>query len=93
LIDKEKRTGQDLRKKASYSFSIKEGEHHDRFQLMFSKDRISDPAIAFDDKFSVDSRDLFKSETKPEDGQTGELRVSTVTGQLLEVKEGRAGNR
>jgi hypothetical protein len=27
LIDKEKRTGQDLRKKASYSFSIKEGEH------------------------------------------------------------------
>ena len=89
LIDKEKRIGQDLRKKSSYSFSIKEGEHHERFQLLFSKEKISDPAIAFDEKFSVESRDFIKVKLNLEEGEKGEIRISTLTGQLLEVKEGR----
>ncbi|HSI71310.1 MAG TPA: T9SS type A sorting domain-containing protein [Gillisia sp.] len=89
LIDREKRIGQNLRKKSTYSFNIKEGQYHDRFQLMFSKETISDPASAFDDLFSVDSREFIKVRLNLEDGQKGELSVSTVTGQLLEVKEGR----
>jgi hypothetical protein len=89
LIDKEKRTGRDLRKKSSYSFSIKEGEHPERFQLMFSMEKISDPAIALDEKFSVDSRGYLKVRLNLEEGQKGELRVNAVTGQLLEEKQGR----
>lgn len=89
LIDKENKIGQDLRKNPSYSFNIQEGEHNERFQLMFSREKISDPAIAFDEKFSVDSRGYLKVKLNLEEGKKGELRVNAVTGQLLEVKQGR----
>ncbi|HSI69011.1 MAG TPA: T9SS type A sorting domain-containing protein [Gillisia sp.] len=89
LIDSDKRKGQNLKNKSSYTFTIKEGEYNNRFQLIFSEKEISDPAIAFNEMFSVDSRDFLKVKLNLEDGQKGELRVSTVTGQILEVKEGR----
>lgn len=89
LIDKERRIGQDLRKKSTFSFNIKEGKHHDRFQLMFSREMVIDPDLIFDDKFSVASNDFLQVSLNLEEGQTGELRVNTVNGQLLDVKEGR----
>lgn len=89
LIDSEKRIGQNLKNKSSYTFNIAQGENNSRFQLLFSEDNISDPAVAFNEKFSVDSKDFLKVKLNLEAGQKGELRVSTVTGQILEVKEGR----
>ncbi|MDT0648177.1 hypothetical protein RM545_15900 [Zunongwangia sp. F260] len=90
LIDKEKKIGQNLMEKESYSFNIQKGENNSRFHLIFSEEKITSTAVAFDELFSVQTdRNNFKVTLNLEEGQKGVLRASTVTGQILQVKEGR----
>jgi len=87
LIDSEKRIGQNLSRKPLYRFYAKSGQHESRFHLMFSETELSDPAIAFDEPFSV--RTLggkVMVSMNLETGQSGVLLASTVTGQILERK-------
>jgi hypothetical protein len=57
---------------------------------MFSKERISDPAIAFDDKFSVDSRDFLKVKLNLADGPKGRTKGNNGNrDSYWKLKEGR----
>ncbi|MDT0676951.1 hypothetical protein [Autumnicola musiva] len=90
LIDMKRKIGQDLKNNPVYSFSISKGVNNSRFQLMFSEEEITDPAIAFDELFSVKNEGTKVSvQLNLKEDQQGTLQVSSVTGQILEVKEGR----
>jgi hypothetical protein len=87
LIDTEKRIGQNLSIKPQYRFYAKSGQHDTRFHLMFSETELSDPAIAFDEPFSVQTvGGKVMVSLNLEQGQSGVLLASTVTGQLLDRK-------
>ncbi|MFN4764071.1 hypothetical protein ACKGJN_13160 [Gillisia sp. Q332] len=87
LIDSEKRIGQNLSRKPQYRFYVKSGQHDSRFYLMFSETEISDPAIAFDEPFSVKTvGGKVMVSMNLETGQKGVLLASTVTGQILDRK-------
>jgi hypothetical protein len=87
LIDSEKRIGQNLSRKAQYRFYAKSGQHDSRFHLIFSETELSDPAIAFDEPFSVRTvggKVMVSLNLDP--GQSGVLLASNVTGQILDRK-------
>ncbi len=87
LIDSEKRIGQNLSRKPQYRFYAKSGQHESRFYLMFSETELSDPAIAFDEPFSVRTlggKVMVSLNLKS--GQSGVLLASTITGQILDRK-------
>lgn len=87
LIDSEKRIGQNLSRKPQYRFYAKSGQHDSRFHLMFSETELSDPAIAFDEPFSVRTvggKVMVSMNLEP--GQKGVLLASTITGQILDRK-------
>ena len=87
LIDDVKRIGQNLTEKPEYHFNIKAGEHNSRFFLMFSEYELSDPALAFDEPFSVKTiSGKVYINLNLKDGVSGTLMATTVTGQLLDVK-------
>jgi hypothetical protein len=87
LIDTEKRIGQNLSKKPQYRFYANSGQHDTRFHLMFSETELSDPAIAFDEPFSVKTiGGKVMVSMNLQTGQSGELLASTVTGQILDRK-------
>ncbi|WP_037313982.1 hypothetical protein [Salegentibacter sp. Hel_I_6] len=89
LIDHTKSIGQNLSRRPEYTFNIKEGTHNSRFELMFSEEEVTNPAIAFNEPFDVEVRDgevIVKMNL--EEGQQGVLRASTMTGQILQVKPG-----
>ena len=87
LIDSEKRIGQNLSRKPRYRFYAKSGQHDSRFHLMFSETEISNPAIAFDEPFSIKTiGGKVMVNMNLETGQNGVLLASTVTGQILDRK-------
>ena len=89
LIDHAKGIGQNLSQKPEYRFNIEQGIHNSRFELMFSEEKVTNPAIAFDAPFHVETRDgdvIVKLNL--EDNQEGILRASTMTGQILQTKKG-----
>ncbi|MGM0932630.1 MAG: T9SS type A sorting domain-containing protein [Bacteroidota bacterium] len=89
LKDKEKNKTVDLRKQA-YSFEVKKGENNSRFELLFSNEFILTKEDLDDEFFSVFSSDgKMQVELNLEEEKEGVLRLSTVTGQLLETKAGR----
>ncbi|WP_026838677.1 T9SS type A sorting domain-containing protein [Gillisia sp. JM1] len=88
LIDEVKRIGQNLSDKPEYHFNIKVGENNSRFYLIFSEYELSDPALAYDEPFSVkiiDGKVYVKLNLK--NGGSGTLMATTITGQLLEVNK------
>jgi len=89
LIDHEQSIGQNLAEKPKYVFDIKAGTHNTRFELMFSEEKITNPAIAFDEPFSVRTRagDIVV-QLNLKEGEEGILRASSMTGQILQVKKG-----
>jgi len=89
LIDHVQSIGQNLAEKPEYVFDIKAGTHNTRFELMFSEEKITNSAIAFDEPFSVRTRagDIVV-QLNLKEGEEGILRVSSMTGQILQVKEG-----
>ena len=87
LIDSEKRIGQNLSRKPLYRFYSKAGQHESRFHLIFSETELSDPAMAFDEPFSVRTvGGKVMVSLNLESGQSGVLLASTVTGQILDRK-------
>jgi hypothetical protein len=87
LIDSEKRIGQNLNRQPQYRFYTKSGQHDSRFHLLFSETEISDPAIAFDEPFSVRTvGGKVMVSMNLESGQKGVLQASTITGQILDRK-------
>jgi len=87
LIDSEKRIGQNLSSKPQYRFYAKSGQQDTRFHLLFSETEINDPALAFDEPFSVKTvagKVMVGMNLEP--GQKGVLLASTVTGQILDRK-------
>ncbi|MBZ9729014.1 hypothetical protein LB467_04890 [Salegentibacter sp. JZCK2] len=94
LIDRVKNKGQNLRKKSEYTFSIKKGTHNSRFELMFSEEDVKSPAIAFNEPFDVEVQDgNVVVSLNLEENQEGILRASTMTGQILQVKEAGGKDR
>lgn len=90
LIDHLSNKVQNLRKKSQYKFSIKEGTHNSRFELMFSEEEINSPAIAFNELFDVEVRNgEVIVNLNLEMHQEGILRASTISGQLLQQKPGK----
>ncbi|RKS53018.1 galactose binding lectin-like protein [Gillisia mitskevichiae] len=88
LIDDVKRIGQNLSEIPEYNFRIKAGEHNSRFFLMFSEYELTDPALAFDEPFSIKTiNGKVYVNLNLEDGMSGVLMATTVTGQILEVKK------
>ncbi|WP_133548414.1 hypothetical protein [Salegentibacter sp. 24] len=88
LIDHEKGIGQNLRKNAEYFFNIKSGKQNSRFELMFSEEEITNPAIAFNEPFDVKVQDGdVVISLNLEEHQKGILRASTITGQIIQIKE------
>ncbi len=94
LIDHEKGKGQNLRNNPEYTFSIKKGTHNSRFELMFSEEEITSPAIAFNEPFdvAVENESVVVS-LNLEEFEIGTLRASTVTGQIIQTKEARGKDR
>ncbi len=89
LIDHFRNIGQNLSKKPEYIFNIKEGLHNDRFELMFSEEKITNPAIAFNEPFHVEvENNEVVVKLNLEDNQKGILQASTMTGQILQTKKG-----
>jgi hypothetical protein len=87
LIDSEKRIGQNLSIKPQYRFYANSGQQDNRFHLMFSETELSDPAIAFDEPFSVQTvGGKVMVSLNLVQGQSGVLLASTVTGQILDKK-------
>ena len=89
LIDHQRNTGQNLSKKKSYSFEVQKGTWNSRFELMFSEKNMKDPAIAFDEPFSVEIQNsavIVRLNLK--DGQQGTITASTITGQILDRTKG-----
>jgi hypothetical protein len=94
LIDHEKSKGQNLRNKPEYTFSIKKGTHNSRFELMFSEVEVTSPAIAFNEPFDVAVEDgSVVVSLNLEENQVGILRASTITGQILQIKEAGGKDR
>jgi hypothetical protein len=90
LIDHTKSIGQNLNKDPEYTFNIKAGTHNSRFELMFSEEEVPSPAIAFNEPFDVKVEDgNVVIELNLEESQQGVLRASTITGQILQIKQGR----
>lgn len=87
LIDEVKRIGQNLSKKPEYHFYSSAGEFNSRFYLLFSENELSDPALAFNEPFSVKTLNgKVMVLLNLDDGTSGSLIATTVTGQLLEIK-------
>jgi len=88
LIDHLKKIGQNLTNNPEYSFNIKKGIHDSWFELMFSEEEITSPAIAFNEPFDVSVEDgNAVVRLNLEENQEGILRASTITGQILQIKE------
>ncbi|SKB33322.1 Galactose binding lectin domain-containing protein [Salegentibacter holothuriorum] len=89
LIDHVKSIGQNLSRKPEYSFNIEKGTNNSRFELMFSEEEVPSPAIAFNEPFDVKLEDgNVVIDLNLEEYQQGVLRASTITGQILQIKEG-----
>ncbi|MCF4101534.1 T9SS type A sorting domain-containing protein [Gillisia sp. M10.2A] len=87
LIDSEKRIGQNLSENPKYKFYSKSGENNKRFSLLFSYTPMTDPAIAFNEPFSVNTQSsTVVINMNLEHNEKGTIKVSTVTGQLIDVK-------
>ncbi len=88
LVDEEKRNVQDLNSDPVYRFQAQKGEINSRFYLVFSNTRISDPAVFYNEPFSVETQNgqvLVRMNLKK--GESGPLQISTVTGQIINVLE------
>jgi hypothetical protein len=88
LVDEDKRIVQDLNSDPIYRFQVQKGETNSRFYLVFSNTRISDPAVIYNEPFSVETRNgqvLVRMNLK--EGERGPLQISTVTGQIINVLE------
>lgn len=89
LIDHFRKIGQNLSQNPDYVFDIKEGTHNARFELMFSEEKITNPAFAFNEPFHVE---VINNEVvvklNLEDDQEGILQASTMIGQVLQIKKG-----
>ncbi|WP_424493590.1 hypothetical protein [Salinimicrobium sp. GXAS 041] len=86
LVDLNKRLAQDLTKEPEYRFRSQKGQNDSRFYLMFSPTRLTDPAVVFDEPFSVKTTNgkvTVKMNLKPT--EKGSLRISTVNGMILDV--------
>ncbi len=84
LIDNEKRIGQNLLERTKYRFVKKEGVLDSRFHLLLSNKAISDPAIAFEEPFSVKSYSgKVMVSTNLKENEVGTLLVSTISGNNL----------
>lgn len=87
LIDLEKRTSVNLNDKTEYRFYATSGKDEKRFQLLLSDNPISDPAIIFNELFSVDQRNgAVKIKMNLDIGKVGDIKVATVTGQILDTQ-------
>ncbi|PKD17106.1 hypothetical protein APR41_06635 [Salegentibacter salinarum] len=88
LIDHEKGKGQNLRNNPEYSFNILAGTHNSRFEIMFSDEKVTSPAIAFNEPFDVEVENgVVVVKMNLEENQEGILRASTMTGQILQIKD------
>ncbi len=88
LIDHKKRIGQNLKDNPVYNFEIESGINNSRFELMFSEENITSPAIAFDDPFDVFTENgNVHVNLNLEEFQNCVIRASTITGQILDIKE------
>jgi len=90
LIDHVKSIGQNLNRDPEYTFNIKAGTHNSRFELMFSEEEVPSPAIAFNEPFDVKVENgNVVIELNLEESQQGVLRANTITGQIVQIKQGR----
>src|SRR5690606_8699392 len=86
LVDEEKKVVQNLFSDPVYQFQIRKGNNHSRFYLLFSDEKINNPGVFYDEPFSVETANgqvLVKINL--EKGEKGPLRISTVTGQIINV--------
>ncbi|TRO66514.1 T9SS type A sorting domain-containing protein [Christiangramia sabulilitoris] len=89
LIDHIAGVGQNLRSKPNYKFNITKGVHDSRFELMFSEKEVTNPAIAFNLPFEAKVQDgNIIVNLNLEKDQKGNLRLSTITGQILITRSG-----
>ncbi|SHF54843.1 Galactose binding lectin domain-containing protein [Salegentibacter echinorum] len=90
LIDHKKSIGQNLSKNPVYQFNVNAGTHNSRFELMFSEENVTNPAVAFNEAFHVEARgnDIIVK-LNLEKNQEGVLQASTITGQILQVKNAK----
>ncbi|WP_289023853.1 T9SS type A sorting domain-containing protein [uncultured Salegentibacter sp.] len=93
LIDHLKGIGQNLSKKPVYNFNIKKGTHNSRFELMFSEEEVTSPAIAFNEPFDIKVQNgTVLVHLNLDENQKGILKATTITGQILQIKEASGTN-
>ncbi|WP_029331649.1 T9SS type A sorting domain-containing protein [Gillisia marina] len=87
LVDMDKRKRVNLLDKNEYRFQASAGRNDSRFHLVFSNSVIDDPAVIFNDLFSVNqSGGTVKIKMNLAIGEIGDIKVSTVTGQTIETQ-------
>lgn len=85
ILDNSKRTGQNLRDSDEFKVKLSKGIYNGRFELLLTNQNITDPAIAFNDLFSVLTADAsIKVKLNLQEGQKGILRAITLSGQTLQ---------
>ena len=85
LIDQERRVSIDLQNEA-YHLPLEKGEYKNRFFLAFSPNEFGDPSILFDDAFSLkNNSEEIGIRMNLKETESGQLRISTITGQLLKL--------
>lgn len=88
LLDRKKRTGQDLKKDPNFKFHLEAGDYESRFEIIFSRTRITDPAMAFNDLLSVhNEKGHLEVNINLKQEEKGLLRVNSTSGQLLYASE------
>jgi len=91
LIDQHRRVSINLQEE-NYTLNLEKGEYRNRFYLSFSPEDLIDPAILFDDAFSVKNRhDAIKIRMNLKEKESGQLRISAINGQLLKLINVKAG--
>ncbi|WP_300438170.1 T9SS type A sorting domain-containing protein [Christiangramia sp.] len=89
LIDKHRRVSVNL-KEENYSLNLEKGKHEDRFYLSFSSAKFVDSPTLFNDPFSIKNNTgevIVRMNLKEE--ESGILRISTIHGQLLQLRKVR----
>lgn len=85
LIDQQRRVSVNL-KNENYKFFLEKGEYKNRFFLSFLSAEFRDPAILFNDPFSLmNASEEIGIRMNLKENESGQLRISTINGQLLKL--------
>ncbi len=88
LIDRQRRTGQNLKENKTLEIFLEQGTYNSRFELILSDTALSDPAVVFQDPFNVskDNEEVFVRYNLKA-GQHGLIQVFNINGQMLSSRE------